>query len=195
MLRDHRNLERYPYELVSDVVVRTGTTLKLRPIRSDDAEKLVAFHAQLSPDSVYRRYFSQHPILSAEEVRHLTQVDYVDRLALIIEDGADLVAVARYDRYPLTTKAEVAFVVRDDYQHLGLGHRLLEVLAEAAWARGITIFTADTLVSNRDMISVFSHSGFPVTSSISCGEISVHISIEPTRDSVVSRNEFREGTI
>ena len=62
-------------------------------------------------------------------------MDYVDRLALVIEDGDELVAVARYERYPDTPNAEVAFLVRDDYQHLGLGHRLLESLADAAWAR------------------------------------------------------------
>jgi GNAT superfamily N-acetyltransferase len=195
MFRGRLDLNRYPDELESDVVARTGLTLQLRPIRSDDAEKLVTFHTQLSPDSIYRRYFSLHPELSIEEVRHFTQVDYVDRLALVIEHGADLVAVGRYDRYPLTTTAEVAFVVRDDYQHLGLGHRLLEVLAQAAWARGITTFTADTLVSNRAMMSVFCHSGFPVTSSTSCGEIRVHFSIEPTRTSVALRSEYREAMI
>jgi GNAT superfamily N-acetyltransferase len=116
-------------------------------------------------------------------------------LALVIEDGDDLVAVGRYDRYPLTTKAEAAFVVRDDYQKLGLGHRLLDELAKAAWARGITTFTAEILVGNRDMLSVFLHSGFPVTSTISSGEISVHFSIEPTSDSMASRDERRAGTL
>ena len=167
----------------------------MRPIRPDDATKLDAFHQHLSSDSIYRRYFSIHPELSEKELCHLTQVDYVDRLALVMEDGDELVAVARFDRYPGTTGAEVAFVVRDDYQHMGLGHRLLESLAEAAWARGITTFSADTLVSNRDMMSVFQHSGFHVTSSVSAGEISVRFSIEPTRDAAASRLEHRAGTI
>lgn len=170
---------RYPTELDTDIVVRTGATLHLRPIRSDDAAKLLAFHHRLSFESIYRRYFSIHPDLSPAEVAHLTEVDYVDRLALVIEDGDELVAVGRYDRYPTTSTAEVAFVVRDDYQHFGLGHRLLEALSAAARARGITTLSAETLFDNHDMMSVFRHSGFPMTSSTSRGETDVSLSLEP----------------
>jgi GNAT superfamily N-acetyltransferase len=120
-----------------------------------------------------------HPLLSDVEVAHLTQVDYVDRLALVIEDQGELVAVGRYDRYPETTRAEVAFLVRDDYQHLGLGSRLLGALARAAWARGITKFSAETLFTNAHMMAVFRHSGFPLKTSITDGEISVRFSIDP----------------
>jgi GNAT superfamily N-acetyltransferase len=165
--------------LETDIIVRTGATLHLRPIRGDDATKLIAFHHRLSFNSIYRRYFSVHPELSPAEVAHLTEVDYVDRLALVIEDGDELVGVGRYDRYPSTPTAEVAFVVRDDYQHLGLGHRLLEALADAARARGITTLSAETLFENHDMMSVFRHSGFPITTSISRGEIDVRLAIGP----------------
>jgi GNAT superfamily N-acetyltransferase len=126
-------------------------------------------------------------------VRHLTQVDYVDRLALVIEDGDDLVAVGRYDRSPDSTTAEVAFVVRDDYQHLGLGHRLLEALAEAARARGISTFSAETLFTNRDMMAVFRHSGYPLTTSVSRGEVSVRFSIDPTLDVEASPRGSENG--
>jgi GNAT superfamily N-acetyltransferase len=170
---------RYPAELEADIAVDAHAPLHLRPIRGDDAAKLVAFHGQLSFDSIYRRYFSVHPELSHDEVIHLTEVDYVDRLALVIEDGDDLVAVGRYDRYPSTSTAEVAFVVRDDYQHLGLGHHLLISLADAARVRGITTFSAETLFQNHEMMSVFQHSGFPMTTSYSSGEIDVSLSIEP----------------
>lgn len=169
----------YPSELEEEFEVSTGASLRLRPIRGDDDERLVAFHQRLSFDSIYRRYFYEHPRLSHDEVRHLTQVDYVDRLALVIEDGEELVAVGRYDRSPNTTTAEVAFVVRDDYQHLGLGHRLLDTLTDAAWARGITTFSAETLYTNRDMMSLFRHSGHTLTTSVSRGDISVRFSIDP----------------
>jgi GNAT superfamily N-acetyltransferase len=168
---------RYPVELEADILVRTGARLHLRPIRSDDATRLVTFHHNLSFDSIYRRYFSMHPELSPDEVVHLTEVDYVERMAFVVEDGEVLVAVGRYDRVPHSSTAEVAFVVRDDYQHLGLGHQLLEALADAARERGITVFTAETLLENRDMMSVFRHSKFPVTSTISDGQISVRFSI------------------
>jgi GNAT superfamily N-acetyltransferase len=176
------NTTLYPKELEASIFVKGGRTFELRPIRADDEEKLLAFHHHLSVDSIYCRYFSYHPELSPDELHHLTHVDYVSRLALVIEDGGDLVGVARYERDPETSAAEVAFVVRDDYQHLGLGHRLFASLAAAGWARGVTTFTAATLGRNHDMISVFRHSGFPVTSSVSAGEVSVRLSIDPQYD-------------
>ena len=130
-VRAHLVAGRYPVELETDIVVRSGASLHLRPIRSLDAAKLVAFHHKLSFNSIYRRYFSIHPELSLQEVAHLTEIDYIDRMAFVVEDGDDLVAVGRYDREPTTTGAEVAFVVRDDYQHLGLGRILLDALANA----------------------------------------------------------------
>jgi GNAT superfamily N-acetyltransferase len=89
----------------------------------------------------------------------------------------------------------VAFVVRDDCQHLGLGHRLLQALADAARVRGITTFTAETLFENRDMMSVFRHAGFPITTSISGGEISVRLSIEPIDDQGAPLNVHPGETI
>jgi GNAT superfamily N-acetyltransferase len=173
---------RYPHELESDVELGGDRTLRLRPIRPDDMASLDTFHHRLSPESVYRRYFGLHPELSDDELRHLTQVDYVDRLALIVEDENDLVAVGRYDRYPGTSDAEVAFVVRDDYQHLGLGSYLLHRLAQAARARGVTRFRAETLATNQGMLAVFLHSGFHVTTSASSGEISVRFALDPDCD-------------
>lgn len=183
---------RYPDTLETDVTTRKGTTLHLRPIRPEDGDALVAFHERLSVDSIYRRYFSMHPKLSDAEVTHLTSVDYVDRLALVVEDGDRLVAVGRYDRYPETTTAEVAFIVADDYQHLGLGLTLLTHLAAAAWARGITTFRAETLAENRDMMAVFFDSGFPVTSTVTDDEISVQFPIEPTEESRRRRAELSD---
>jgi GNAT superfamily N-acetyltransferase len=181
---------RYPEDLTSDIDVSTGAKLHLRAIRASDATRLVAFHSRLSSGSIYRRYFSEHPTLTHEEICNFTEVDYVDRLALVILDGDDLAAVGRFDRYPQTSVAEVAFIVRDDYQHLGLGHQLLAHLADAAWARGITTFSAETLFSNIDMISVFRHSGFPVTSSTSMGEVSLQFPIEPTKESAALQDKY-----
>jgi GNAT superfamily N-acetyltransferase len=92
--------------------------------------------------------------------------------------------VCRFDRCPGTSVAETAFLVDDRYQHQGLGHQLITHLAAAAWARGVTTFTGETLATNREMLSVFRHSGFPVTSSSSQGVVSVRFPIEPLAQSV-----------
>lgn len=181
----------YPHELEGVVTTRDGRTLAVRPILPSDAERLVAFHHALSTDAIYRRYFSLHTELTDAEVAHLTTVDYVDRLALVVFDGEDLVAVGRFDRYPHSTAAEVAFVVLDTHQHQGLGLTLLERLAEAAWDRGIESFTASTLATNRDMLAVFYDSGFPVEVTRDAEEVEVSFPIEPTPAARAHRAERR----
>jgi GNAT superfamily N-acetyltransferase len=165
-------------DLESEVLTRDGTRMTERPIRPGDAVELSRFHRSLSPASVYRRYFYAHPDLSQKEIDHLTTVDYVDRLALVMEHGGRLVAVGRYERYPGTTDAEVAFVVADAYQHLGLGTLLLRQLAGAARRTGISRFRATVLVENRAMVDVFTGSGFPMATTNESGVISVRMSIE-----------------
>jgi RimJ/RimL family protein N-acetyltransferase len=184
---DHWSLRPYPSELASDVVTDQGVIVHLRPIRSEDADLLVRFHRGLSPDSIYRRYFSIHPELSDAEVRHLTQVDYVDRFAFIVETGDALVGVGRFDRVPNTTTAEVAFIVADEYQHQGIGLLLLDHLADEAWSLGITNFTAETQSDNRSMMGVFKASGFPVSSRFEGDAITACFPIQPTDESRASR--------
>ena len=60
-----------------------GGTVHVRPIRPDDAERLVAFHGRLSPESVYFRFFSPKPRLTDKEVEKFTTVDMDDRVALV----------------------------------------------------------------------------------------------------------------
>ena len=161
------------------VVMRGGSVLTLRAIRTDDAPGLVDFHEHLSPRSIYRRFFFVHPKLSAAEVERFTKVDYLDRFALVAEDGGHLRAVGRYDRMAGTTEAEIAFVVSDEYQHHGIGTVLLERLADVAWGSGITTFVADTLTENREMLDVFMHSGFKVSTSFEDGTTTVRFPIDP----------------
>lgn len=192
---DRWSKRQYPSELVSDVSTDDGLLLRVRPIRPDDADLLTRFHAGLSPDSIYRRYFSLHPELSQVEIHHLTEVDYIDRFAFVVENGGDLVGVGRFDRIATTSEAEVAFIVADGYQHRGIGLLLLDHLADEAWSLGITEFTAETQADNRSMMGVFAASGFTLRSTIDDEIITATFSIEPTEQSRLSRsrreNRFR----
>ncbi len=184
----------YPDDLERDVAGAGGLCYHVRPIRPDDAPRLVAFHEQLSPHSVYLRFFTFHPTLSQGEVERFTTVDYVNRLALVATAGDRLIAVGRFDRVPGETEAEVAFVVADEYQHHGIGSLLLDELARAAWQRGVEIFKADTLAENAAMLDVFRHAGFPVTSGVEYGTVTLRFPIEPTdryRSALATREETR----
>jgi GNAT superfamily N-acetyltransferase len=185
----------YPSELEGDVLSNGQFRYHVRPIRPDDGPRLVAFHHHLLPHSIYLRFFTFHPELSAKEVEHFTCVDYVNRLALVAESEDRLIAVGRYDKAPGETEAEVAFVVSDEVQHHGIGALLLDELARAAWQRGITSFRAETLCENHTMLDVFRHSGFPLSTSVEYGSVTLRLPIEPTdayRTMLASRNASRQ---
>jgi len=143
-----------------DVVLADGTAVHIRGIRPDDAERLVAFHEQLSPESIILRYFGPHPRLSPAEVTRLTTVDGVDRFAIVALLDDRIVGVARYEREPGTDRAEVAFLVADDQQGKRLGTMLFEHIAAGARSNGIRYLLADTLAENARMLGVFRDSGF-----------------------------------
>jgi GNAT superfamily N-acetyltransferase len=102
-----------------------------------------------------------------------------------------VIAVGRYDRPPGETEAEVAFVVADEYQHHGIGSLLLDLLARAAWQRGVEVFRADTLAENSTMLDVFRHAGFPVTSKIEYGTVMLRFPIAPTDPALSEREKMR----
>ena len=162
-----------------DVRIGNAEVVHLRPIRPDDAALLRGFHASLSPESIYLRFFNFHAELSDQEVEHFTHVDYEDRLALIVLKGGAMVAVGRYDRLAGTDEAEVAFLVRDDYQGQGIGTLLADELARAARAQGIRVFQAETLSHNAAMLEMFRRIGFQVETRYEGGVVKVRFPIEP----------------
>jgi acyl-CoA synthetase (NDP forming)/RimJ/RimL family protein N-acetyltransferase len=170
----------YPSRWDSHVVLADGGTARVRPIRPDDAGRIRAFHARQSPESIYFRYFSPHPSLSETEVERLVHVDYEDRMAFVALRDDVMVGVARYDRWPTRSEAEVAFFVDDAHRGRGLATILLEYLAVAAREVGISAFTATVLPSNRRMVTVFQQAGFGVRSQFADGVIEVHLGLQPT---------------
>ncbi len=170
----------YPAAWEADVVLADGGTAHIRPIRPDDGARIVDFHGRQSPESIYFRYFTPRPHLPEPEVERLTHIDYVDRMAFVALLDDALVGVARYDRLPTRSEAELAFFVDDRHQRRGLATVLLEYLAEAARRTGITAFTATVLPSNGRMVAVFRNAGFTAASRFADGVIEVRLDLRPT---------------
>lgn len=131
--------------------------LIIRSIRPDDAQRLRAFHARLSEDTIRNRFFGPHRFLAESEVLRFTSPAAGHEVALAATSDEVIIGVARAIRLGSGDVAEVAFVVEDAYQHHGIGTGLLTLLAHLAWDDGIQRFVADTFATNRAMLGVFTH--------------------------------------
>ncbi|HLG17375.1 MAG TPA: bifunctional GNAT family N-acetyltransferase/acetate--CoA ligase family protein [Blastocatellia bacterium] len=171
----------YPAHYSSDIVLRDGSTLRLRPIKPDDAPGLMSLHNRLSPKSVYYRFFAPVPELTEERATELATVDYQNSFALVAEINNRIVAVARYYRNAEAHgRAEVSFVTEDALQGRGIATRMLERLAEIARDHEINTFEAYVLGDNRKMMDVFLTSGFEVDRRLEGGLFIVTFPIIPT---------------
>ncbi|WP_336213550.1 bifunctional acetate--CoA ligase family protein/GNAT family N-acetyltransferase [Nonomuraea sp. LPB2021202275-12-8] len=170
---------QYPAHWEADVVLADGGTAHVRPIRPADADRLRAFYSRLSAESIYFRFFGPRPRLSDREVEWFTNVDYVNRVALIATIGTEMVAVIRYDRTG-TGEAEVAFLVEDAHQGRGVASVLLEHLAATARERGIERFVADVLPANMKMMGVLRQAGYTAESRFADGVVRMTLDLTPT---------------
>jgi RimJ/RimL family protein N-acetyltransferase len=170
---------RVPIEL------REGTEVRLHAMRGDDADALLRFHHQLSPETTFLRFFSVHPGLSSQELDRFTHVDHRDREAIVATVDEEIVGVARFDRLPGSGDAEAAFVIADVWQGEGLGTALFHRLAARARELGVERFTAEVLPHNRRMLNLFHHSGLPVTARLRDGTVHVVLDLgdDPLTDS------------
>ncbi len=173
---------------VSDVVLSDGSTAVIRPLEPSDAEDVHRFHARLSPDTVRLRYFGAHPRLSEGEVERLVHND-AEHLGIVAERDSTMIGVAQYDRPPGSEEAEVAFVVDDTHQGLGIGTLMLEHLASHGRRNGVKRFVADTLFDNRRMLGVFYDAGFIARSTIEDGLVHLVMDIAPTSEALAALYE------
>jgi RimJ/RimL family protein N-acetyltransferase len=153
-----------------------GTVVEVHAMEPTDASALRRFHETLSDDTTYLRFFTIHPELSLDEVVRFTQVDHRDREALVGVVDGELVAVARFDRLEDGHSAEVAFVVADHLQGLGLGAALFHRLVDRARLVGVRRFVAETLPHNRRMLRLFRSCGLPSTTTVA--DATAHVVID-----------------
>jgi RimJ/RimL family protein N-acetyltransferase len=165
-----------PDSTEADIILRDGTTVRLRGARADDAAGVVTLFGELSNRSLYNRFRGVRHVDLAE-ARCLAALDRGENAAILAERGSTLCGIAGYYRDPQNPeRAEVAFAVADAMQGRGLGTRMLERLAEIGRDRGVRAFDAYVLGDNLAMMDVFLQSGFALTSGLEQGVF--HISLD-----------------
>ncbi|MBZ5550014.1 MAG: bifunctional acetate--CoA ligase family protein/GNAT family N-acetyltransferase [Acidobacteriia bacterium] len=170
----------YPKQYVRTGKMKNGEDVLVRPIRPEDEPLLIKLHQALSERTVYLRYFQ--PLKLSQRTAHerLTRICFIDydrEMALVVEhkkkeDGnPEIIAIGRLSRLRGRDDAEMAVLVDDRFQHLGLGTELYHRLIEVARDEHMTRVVSTILSENREMQAICRKLGFHMEANIEDGTI------------------------
>jgi len=163
--------------------LRDQRTVTIRAVRPDDKGLIIEGLNTVSAESIYRRFLTTKKEITPQGLKQVTEVDFVNVVALVaVVEKEGNTQIAGGGRYIRTTgqRAEVAFLVGDAFQGLGIASRIFKHLVAIARNSGITQFEAEVLPSNEAMFKVFARSGIPLTRTAT--RDSVHVLMELTRE-------------
>lgn len=154
----------YPVALETFRTTKGGLNILLRPVKIGDEPLMKDFFYDLSNDSMYRRFMSSRMDMPHERLQEFGVVDYSSRMMILAvlkgDNKETIVGIGQYDMNKGTHTAEVALVVKDEHQKIGVGYELLSYLTHLAMRRGLLGFTAEVLVENEAMLNLFKNMGF-----------------------------------
>ena len=153
-----------------------GPAITFRKSQPADKNALKEMLYSLSDDSIYNRFISHVKKFPFQQVKNFLYVDHRSDEVLVgtipkKKSGSKIVAVGGYYLDPKTNRAEVAFVVRDEWQGKGIGRYMMRLLTTVAKGHGLRGFTAETMTSNMPMRHVFEKSGLIVSSTMEDGMV------------------------
>jgi len=161
----------YPWRYASSWTMKDGTPVTIRPIRPEDEQLIAKFHETLSDRSVYLRYFCSLSLsrrVAHERLLRICFGDYDREMALVAEytdpgtGERRIIGVGRMNKLHSRNEAEVAALVADQYQKLGLGHELLRRVIQVARDEKVKRVSAEMLPDNTAMQAVFRRLGFRI---------------------------------
>jgi acyl-CoA hydrolase/RimJ/RimL family protein N-acetyltransferase len=144
---------------ISTLELKNGKTIRFRPLLPSDEFAFRNFFYSLQAHTIYYRFFSKLKSFSHEFVqKQWATVDYRKNMSIIglVQKGGhkEIMAIGSYAQEE-ENRAEVAFVIREDFQGMGIASYLLEVLEQIAKENKYTGFSATVLAENAAMIRVF----------------------------------------
>jgi acyl-CoA hydrolase/GNAT superfamily N-acetyltransferase len=139
--------------------LKDGKTAEFRPLLPSDEIAYRNFFYSLQEKTIYMRFFYRMRSFSHEVVqKQWASVDYRKNMSIIglvqKRGHKEIIAIGTY-AYDREQVAEIAFVVREDYQGMGVASYLLAVLEQIAKENNYLKFQASVLRENRAMIQVF----------------------------------------
>jgi GNAT superfamily N-acetyltransferase len=150
--------------------LRDGRPVTIRTLRPDDRADMLAAVGRTTAQSLQRRFFMPKKGFSEREIAFFLNIDFESHVALVAqidENGRAIIAGGGRFIVIQPGRAEIAFMVVDDYQGQGIGTILMRHLAILARDAGLKELIAEVLPENRAMLLLFKKFGFKAASKTS----------------------------
>jgi RimJ/RimL family protein N-acetyltransferase len=155
----------------SAIPLKNGKTLEVRPLLPSDEFAFRNFFYSLQENTIYLRFFYDMKLFSHEVVQmEWAKVDYRKNMSLIglakVGGHKEIKAIGSYAQGEEET-AEIAFVVSEELQGMGIATAMLEKLENIARENVYKRFAASVMKENMAMLRVFRkrypHAGISLT--------------------------------
>ena len=174
----------YPEDLETYKTTKKGLEVFLRPVKISDEPILKDFFYALSDQSMHRRFISFRRDMPHNQLQKYVAIDYTREMIILgvikSDDKEEIVGLGQYGINKDAHTAEVAFVVKDEYQNKGVGSELLSYLTYLAQTQGLLGFTAEVLMENQTMLHLFEKAGFDIERRSDSGIHELKISFRPS---------------
>ena len=173
----------YPSDINTKHTFKNKIEIRFRAIKPSDEEEMRRLFYRFSDETVYYRYFSPIKTMPHAKMQKYVNVDFSQTMSivgLIGESGqGHIIAEARFVKLLNRPYADVAFVVDEVYQGLGIATYMYEMLIRLAKKQGLQGFTADVLSTNKGMMKVFEKAGLRLQAKLEQGIYSLEIPFYP----------------
>ena len=144
----------------STLNLKSGKTIEVRPLVPSDEFSYRNFFYSLQQETIFHRFFYNIKLFPHEVIqKHWAGIDYKKNMSIIglaqNRGHKEIMAIASYAMGDDRHRAEVAFVVREDFQNMGVSSQLIDILKEIAIKNGYKGFTATVLKTNGPMLHLF----------------------------------------
>ena len=164
---EHLVITPYPKKYETMWKLRDGRTVLLRPIKPEDEPLWLEMFQNFSEESIRYRFFQIIKDTPHETRVRYCNIDYDREIAIVpelTEDGKrKILGVVRVGIEPDGKAGEIAFIVADPWQGLGLGTKLVDYAIEICKDMKLETLYAIMLVDNYRAISLMKKMGFTIT--------------------------------
>ncbi len=167
----------YPTHIACDAIFKGGIPIRFRAIKPSDEEQMRRFFYRFSDEAKFYRFFYSVKTMAHDKMQEYVNIDYSKEMSIVGLSGnpgdETIVAEARFVRDDRSYYGEVAFLIDDSLQGLGIGSYILNLLIQMAKEQGLMGLTAEVLSDNLPMKKVFEKANYPMEAQLENGVYSL----------------------